>query len=472
MSRAMEHEILKYLGFQGSEGLHPPLFTKANASGWKRILNFTDMAGLTLHLEARLQQRNHFGSLPALVQKRLEGNLESNRTRTEVLKREFLQMNRHLQAAGIRYVNLKGLLLCPRFIERPELRVQYDFDLLVGDEDNIRTYARLQVLGYTPAHRSRSQRTDHLPPLIKKTGWQWRGDYFDPEIPPGIEVHYQLWEPKFERIPVLLFKDVWEKTSLQEYQSLRVPVLPLNHELLYLTLHCCRHLLRSDLRLSHLYELAYFLHHNRGNREFWDGFLAWLNQCPNSSRMVGTTFALAVRLFQPEASVLLEGWIHQNLIPGAERWIKTFGVRDAPHGYRENKNVIFLHLSLLDRKVDQWGVLRQRLLPRHIPLAVEGIYLPDEERGVLLRSFHFLIYFGYLARRTFFHVVSFFWLCLQLPAWLWFLRHSSKPEFQRQGNGPHLAGRNQLSVKADKFIAGVGDSQIDDIESIQKVGTE
>ena len=336
----------------------------------------------------------------------------------------------------------------------------------MGDEDKIRTYARLQELGYTPAHRSESQRTDHLPPLVKKTGWQWRGDYFDPEIPPGIEVHYQLWDPTFERIPVLLFEDVWEKTSLQEYQSLRVPVLPLNHELLYLTLHCCRHLLRSDLRLSHLYELAYFLHDNRGNREFWDGFLAWLNQCPNSSRMVGTTFALAVRLFQPETSVPLEGWIRENLIPGAERWIETFGARDAPHGYRENKNVIFLHLSLLDRKVDQWGILKQRLLPRHLPLAVAGIYLPDEEKGALLRSFHFLLYFGYLARRTFFHVVSFFRLCLHLPAWLWFLRHSSKPEFQRQGNGPHLAGRNQLSVKADKFIAGVGDSQIDDIESI------
>ncbi len=381
MSRVIEHDILKYLGFQGPENLHPPLCTKANAPGWKRILNFTDMAGLTLHLRARLQHRNHFDTLPAFVQKRLEGNLKSNRTRTEVLKQEFLQINRHLQAAGIRYVNLKGLLLCPRFIERPEHRVQYDFDLLVGDEDKIRTYARLQELGYTPAHRSESQRTDHLPPLVKKTGWQWRGDYFDPEIPPGIEVHYQLWDPSFERIPVLLFEDVWEKTSLQEYQSLRVPVLPLNHELLYLTLHCCRHLLRSDLRLSHLYELAYFLHDNRGNREFWDGFLAWLNQCPNSSRIVGSTFALTVRLFQPETSVLLEGWIRQNLIPGAERWIKTFGFRDAPHGYRGNKNVIFLHLSLLDRKVDQWGVLRQRLLPRHIPLAVSGIYLPDEERG-------------------------------------------------------------------------------------------
>ena len=472
MSRVVERDILNYLGFQGSEWLRAPYWTESDAAGWKRILNFTDRAGLTIHLRGRLQHRNHYDALPTPVQNRLEGNLESNRTRTGVLIQEFLQINRHLQAAGIRYVNLKGLLLSPRFIERPEYRVQYDFDLLVGDEDKITTYNSLQELGYNPAHRRESQRADHLPPLIKKTGWEWHGDYFDPKIPPGVEVHYQLWDPKFERIPVLLFDDAWEKTSLLEYQSFKVPVLSPNHELLYLTLHCCRHLLRSDLRLSHIFELAYFVNHNSGNREFWDRFLVWLSQCPNSSRMVATSIALAVKLFQPETSVLLRRWIHENLKPAADRWIESFGARDAPHGYRKNKNVLFLHLSLLDRKVDQWGILQKRVLPRQLPLAVAGIYLPDEENGPFLRGYHFLLYFGYLAGRTFFHVVSLFWLCLHLPAWLWFLRHPSKSEFQRQRNGPHLAGRNQLSVKADKFITGVGDSQIDDIESVQKVGTE
>jgi hypothetical protein len=429
MSSVVERDILKYLHFQGYESLHPPTWTRADAAGWKRILSFTDTAGLTLHLRGQLRHQNHYDALPSPVKDRLEGNLKSNCTRTGILTQEFLQINQQLQTAGIRYLNLKGLLLCPRFIERLEHRVQYDFDLLVDRGDLKTTYARLQELGFTPAHRSERQKADHLPPLVKKTGWQWRGDYFDPEIPPGIEVHYQLWEPEFERIPILLFEDLWEKASLQECKSLIVPALALNHELLYLTLHCCRHLLRSDLRLSHLYELAYFLHHNSQNRELWQGFLAWLEHCPNSPRMVATGFALAIKLFQPETSASLRSWIHANLPPGADRWIDTYGLRDAKHGYRENKNVIFLHLSLLDRGADHWGILKQKLLPRHLPLAVAGIYLPDERKGAILRGFHFLLYLGYLARRTFFHVASFFRLCFHLPAWLWFLRHSSKPEF-------------------------------------------
>jgi hypothetical protein len=392
-------------------------------------LNFTDTAGLTLHLRARLQQRNHFDILPIPVRDRFEKNLNNNRTRVNLLEQEFTRINQQLETAGIPYLNLKGLLLCPRFVERLEERVQYDFDLLVDQASLLPAYARLQELGYTPAHSNQRQKADHLPPLIKKTGWRWRGDFFDPEIPPGIEVHYQLWEPEFERIPISLFEDLWKKRSLHEYKGLKVPSLPLNHELLYLTLHCCRHLLRSDLRLSHLYEVAYFIHYNSQNREFWKEFLAWLEDCPNSPRMVATGFALAVEVFEPSIGTSLHSWIQAHLPPGAKRWIRIWGYQDVIHGYRENKNVVFLHLSLLDRGVDQWGILRQRLLPRQLPLAVSGIYLPDGKQGTLRRGMHWLLYLGYLVRRSFFHVVNFFRLCLHLPTWLWFLRQSSKPQF-------------------------------------------
>ena len=430
MNLKINHYILEYLCFQGSKS-HAPAWISKSETSWRHILGFTDAAGLTLYLRALLHRRHHFDTLPSPVKDRLEENLKRNRTRTGVLAQEFLQINRHLQAAGVRYLNLKGLLLHPRFTDRQEHRVQYDFDILVARGDLEVTYSRLKELGFTPAHTNDRQRADHLPPLIRETGWDWRGDFFDPQIPPGVEVHYRLWEPEFERLSILLFEDLWEKASLQEYGSFWVPRLSLNHELLYMTLHCCRHLLRSDLRLSHLYELAYFLHHNSMDPEFWQGFLAWLERCPNSSRMVATVLALGVKLFQPATSPSLRSWIGVHLPQGAERWIKTYGYRDAVHGYRENKNVIFLHLSLLDKREDQWEILKQKLLPRHLPLPISGIYLPEEKKGVILRGFHSLLYLGYLARRAFFHAASFVGLCLNLPAWLWCLRHSSKPEFQR-----------------------------------------
>ena len=43
--------------------------------------------------------------------------------------------------------------------------------------------------------------TDHLPVLIRRTGWEWRGDFFDPDIPMGVELHFQFWNPRLERLP-------------------------------------------------------------------------------------------------------------------------------------------------------------------------------------------------------------------------------------------------------------------------------
>ena len=42
--------------------------------------------------------------------------------------------------------------------------------------------------------------TDHLPALIRKTGWEWRGDFFDPEIPTAIELHHRFWNSQFARL--------------------------------------------------------------------------------------------------------------------------------------------------------------------------------------------------------------------------------------------------------------------------------
>ncbi len=187
---------------------------------------------------------------------------------------EFVDLNRLFQTAEIRYLNLKGLLLAPDFAASAGIRVQYDYDFLIKKDDLQRACHLLLELGYSPLHSNKEVAADHLPTLIRRTGWQWEGNYFDPAIPRGIELHFQLWDADFELLPVGSFDNVWERACFQQFGSINVPTLSREDTLLYVTLHALRHLLRNDLRLSHLYELAFFIQKSFHEEIFWDGFLA------------------------------------------------------------------------------------------------------------------------------------------------------------------------------------------------------
>ena len=59
---------------------------------------------------------------------------------------------------------------------------------------------------------TRELAADHLPPLIRKSGWKWNGNYFDPAIPRGVELHFQLWDSDFELISIQTLDKVWERS--------------------------------------------------------------------------------------------------------------------------------------------------------------------------------------------------------------------------------------------------------------------
>ena len=71
----------------------------------------------------------------------LERRHSDNVRRIKVMEQEFVEWNRQLQSADIRYLNLKGLLLAPDFVEPLERRAQYDYDFLVKKEDLQRAYS-------------------------------------------------------------------------------------------------------------------------------------------------------------------------------------------------------------------------------------------------------------------------------------------------------------------------------------------
>jgi len=418
MKPTIEFYILDYLRFGEQESAESSNWLSVDEANWKRGLGFTDTAGLSLHLRDRLMRRNDFGRLPASIQVELERRQSDNVQRTHVMVQEFVELNRRLHGAGIRYLNLKGLLLAPDFVERLEWRVQYDHDFLVKKEDLQRAYTLFLQSGYSALHSTMELAADHLPTLIQKTGWQWKGNFYDPAIPRGVELHFQLWGSDFELLPIQTLDKVWERSCSQMLGSITAPTLCQEDLLFYVTLHAFRHLLRNDLRLSHLHEIAFFLQRTSDQDPFWEGVIARVTQCPNTTKMVATTFELARVLFGPALSSTVRHFIKRHLPATAGSWVRAYGRTGAIHCYRKNRNALLLHLSLIENNARRWALLRQRLLPRHLPLPTYGVQTPQEAQDLTFRAVKAARYLGLLLQRGLFQVRSLTELFLQLPVWL------------------------------------------------------
>jgi putative nucleotidyltransferase-like protein len=418
MRPKIEFYIVDYLRFDEQESVESSNWLDTDVPSWRCGLGFADTAGLSLHLRERLMQRNDFGRLPKSIQIELELRHSDNVQRTHVMEQEFVELNRRLQDADIRYLNLKGFLLAPDFVERLEWRVQYDYDFLVKKEDLQRTYSLFLQSGYSSLHSSRELAADHLPTLIQQTGWQWKGNYYDPAIPRGIELHFQLWDSEFELLPIQTLDKVWERSCSQPFGSIAVPTLCREDTLLYVTLHACRHLLRNDLRLSHLYEVAFFLQRTSDQERFWEDVIARIKQCTNTTKMVATTFELARTVFRPDLSLPVQHFVKRHLpAPGAS-WVRAYGRAGAIHCYRNNRNGLLLHFGLLENNARRWTLLRQRLIPRHLPLPTYGVQTPREAQDLKFRLAKAAGYAGLLWQRGLFQLRSLSELFFQLPVWL------------------------------------------------------
>ena len=93
------------------------------------------------------------------------------------------------------FVALKGITQCDLFGIRPEDRAQSDIDLYCPRETVDAARDALIAAGYQPIAGLEAFPTDHLPALMRPTPWKWRGDFFDPEMPLAIELHFQFWNP-------------------------------------------------------------------------------------------------------------------------------------------------------------------------------------------------------------------------------------------------------------------------------------
>ncbi|MGH9594552.1 MAG: nucleotidyltransferase family protein, partial [Bryobacteraceae bacterium] len=295
--------------------------------------------------------------MPDSVRRRIENDTLNNARKFSRLKADFFEIAGTLDRRGIEFVTLKGFTHSPDFTADPLLRAQGDIDLWLERETVQSANAALLDLGYTP-HCETEDR--HLPPLIRPSGWKWKGDYYDPDAPIGVDLHYQLWDEGLERIEAPGIESFWARRTVRVFGGRPISVLHPADALAFAALHQLLHVLRGDARLQRAWEIAGFLENRKNDPAFW---MEWRELHPERLRLLETVvFRMCADWFGCELSPCVEE--ECNRFPeGVKLWFERYAQAPVENLFRPNKNELWLHLALADSFSSRAALFRRRVFP-------------------------------------------------------------------------------------------------------------
>ena len=275
-------------------------------------------------------------------------------------------------------------------------------------------------LGYRAVGRSQGR---HLPPMIRETSWEWRGDYYASDLPIPVEVHYQLWDEQAESIPVPGERLFWDRRSTLSVEGRTLPVLSEPDRLAFASLHLLMHLLHGDLRLQRAWEIAHFLHTHARDGAFWS---LWQG-CHEGPlrRLEAIVFQLVSVWFGADLGPEAEHEIDQ--LPGdVKLWMKRYAWSPVEALFQPNKDEIWLHLSLVDSLRDKCSIFLRRVLPLRVPERVDEGTLRNEPPTPTQLKRHLL----YLGSRTLHHARALLPSLYSGARWYW-IRNEFSGDFLR-----------------------------------------
>jgi len=350
-----------------------------------------DRSQLTLPMAVRCRRE-----LPEWVQKRLAGNLQNNAIRHDRTLVAYQEVARVLRSRSVEFMVLKGFSQWPHYCDDLRNRPQYDLDLYCPPEAIEPALEAIQSLGYEPFGRKAKTATDHLPPLIRMTGWRPNGDYYDTEMPLTIELHFRFWDEENERFGVDNADGFWERRVRREIRGLAVPTLNGYDGLSYTTWHLVRHVVRGDVRAYHVYELARFLQRTADDDLFWHDW----RERKSSTLVEAIAFRLAIDWFDCPAHPIVQE-LCQALSASVRRWFDLFAFSPLKALEHPNKDELFLHWCLVKGWPARLQVAKQRLLPVRFNPVIVDAHVPAPDWRLRLRRRVFGTWF--MARRAFHH---------------------------------------------------------------------
>ncbi len=330
----------------------------------------------------------------------MRANLASNSERQERVLTVFREVTQAFAVRGVECAVLKGFAQSPDYVADLNYRVQNDLDCFCPGESVFQALDALLDLGYEVVREMENFPTDHLPVMIRKTGWEWRGDFFDPDIPISVDLHFRFWDCATEGFDVPGIEMFWDRRVQRKIAGLTYTGLHPADALAYHALHLLRDLLRSSLRVSHVHELACFLHVNAGDREFWR---IWRELHGESlRRMQVIAFSLSSLWFPCALPHEVEEGFRQ-LPDGVVDWLRRYGAAPLEGLFQPNKHELWLHLQLAESHAVTRKILLRRLFPTRLPGPVDAVYIPKQEVTPYIRGRRQAKYMGHLAKRAFHH---------------------------------------------------------------------
>ncbi len=313
----------------------------------------------------------------------------------------FDEVAQVLERAGIEFTVLKGFANWGLFSPDPAARLQYDLDLYSPDQAVKASDLLVARLGYDFVGKPEAFPTDHLPALVRRTGWQWQGDFFAPDIPISVEMHFRLWDEATEAFAAPGLEEFWARRVERRLDGRCYGALDPADALCYASLHLLRHLLRGDVRAANIYELGYFLDRHATDDAFW---MRWHEMHPPElRRLQAICFRLAFAWFDCRLSLAAREEIRDLPAP-VQRWFERCAASPAESFFRPNKDELWLHLCLLDSGLKKRSVVRRRLFPARLPGPLDSVFIPKERLTAAVRLRKRWQYTRYVMGRSWFHV--------------------------------------------------------------------
>ncbi len=364
-----------------------------DTAGWEELLSFADRAHFTLLLSDLPS-----GVAPAWVASRVRTNVLDNTERMKAIRETYGAISQALEQASLEHMVIKGFTQYPEFAKDANHRMQSDIDIFLPAGSVLAARDVILAMGYQEQSLPPNVAVDHIPTLVRKTNWQWRGNFHDPEMPPSIELHFCLWNEESARFSIKECDSFWDRRITRNVNGFTfVGLHPVDH-LAFLAFHILRGLLRTDWILHHVYELAYFLHTHAHDRAFWQSRQELHSESTRSLQAVA--FSLAETWFRCEVSPEVEQDI-RGLSPAIRQWLVHFSNSPLEWMFTPNHDSVWLHITLAESFGQKVRIARRTLLPNRIP-SLEAARFSSSNLRRLQKTprYSFVRYVAYVAGRS------------------------------------------------------------------------
>jgi hypothetical protein len=336
---------------------HPPncAWLRSLTPGqWRSLLRWLDLSGLALYFFDRIAKSQWADHLPDEVFSALERRLIENTQRTRSMIEESIAIQRQFQKSGLCYAVVKGLSLWPNSVPSPELRLQFDSDYLLADEDMQEAQSILMRRGYLPRTSSErcwkfirnEQRWLTLKDVYKDTG-SWAVELHD--VPAG----------SVQTSPLL-------SLERRELFGLSMPTLSPIDVFLRQGLHAYKDVCSQFFRIALLVDFYRHVLFYHDDDAFWKALHREAKGNPRAALGLGVVTLLITQVIGEFAPEALTHWTVDRLPRPARLWVTTYGRRSVLGSFPGSKLYRLLVRDLEAEEIPTGLSLRQSPIPSRL----------------------------------------------------------------------------------------------------------